>query len=163
MSIYTVFAPPPRNDEAADPERFRFVRDGFLWGAFVFGPLWMLWHRLWLVLAGYAVLMAVLGFGLWKIDASGAVEAAAGFFVALLIGFEASSLRRWTLRRRGWEDIGIVVGDDRDSAERRFFQSWIDREVMRKEFQSTAIPSRNMPSVRAPEVVGLFPEPGGGR
>ena len=33
-----------------DPERFVFVRDGFHFWAFLLAPLWLLWHRLWLVL-----------------------------------------------------------------------------------------------------------------
>ena len=37
----------------ADPERFVFVRDGFYFWAFLLGPVWMLWRRLWLVLRVY--------------------------------------------------------------------------------------------------------------
>ena len=52
MPVYTVHEPPPRDsDDAADAaDRFVFVRDGFSFWAFLFAPLWMLWHRLWLVL-----------------------------------------------------------------------------------------------------------------
>ena len=51
MSVYTVHEPPLRAAEASpDPERFVFVRDGFYFWAFLLTPLWMLWHRLWLVL-----------------------------------------------------------------------------------------------------------------
>ena len=32
-----------------------FVRDGFYFWAFLLGPLWMLWRRLWLVLVVYLV------------------------------------------------------------------------------------------------------------
>ena len=54
MPTFTVHAPPPKiGDSAADPERFVFVRDGFYFWAFVLAPLWLLLHRLWLVLAGY--------------------------------------------------------------------------------------------------------------
>ena len=50
MAIYTVHEPLPRkNETSADPDRFAFVRDGFYFWAFVLGPLWMLWRRLWLV------------------------------------------------------------------------------------------------------------------
>jgi hypothetical protein len=54
MAVYTVHEPPlKRFEQVSDPERFDFVRDGFSFSAFVFGPLWMLWHRMWLVLLGY--------------------------------------------------------------------------------------------------------------
>jgi hypothetical protein len=46
------------------------------------------------------------------------------FLIALLVGFEAASLRRWTYKRRRWDNLGPVVAPDRESAERRFFDSW---------------------------------------
>ena len=46
MSVYTVHEPPLRAaSRIAEPERFVFVRDGFSFWAFLFAPLWMLWHR----------------------------------------------------------------------------------------------------------------------
>ena len=52
MPVYTVYEPPLRkSDEAADAaDRFVFVRDKFSMWAFLFGPFWMIWRRLWLVL-----------------------------------------------------------------------------------------------------------------
>ena len=51
MTVFTVHEPPPRkNEETASPVRFAFVRDGFYFWAFLLGPVWMLCHRLWLVL-----------------------------------------------------------------------------------------------------------------
>ena len=74
MSIYTVHEPPPRADEdAPNPERFVFVRDGFYFWAFLLGPLWMLRHRLWLVLLGYIVVTIALQVGLRAIGASATV------------------------------------------------------------------------------------------
>src|ERR1700712_5643465 len=50
MPVYTVHAPAADDGEA---DRFTFVRDGFHFWAFVFGPLWLARHRLWLALLGY--------------------------------------------------------------------------------------------------------------
>src|SRR5262245_50437458 len=63
MAVYSVFAPPPSTGEA-DAERFRFVRDGFSWGAFLLGPLWMIWRRLWLVLLICLVVVTAISVGL---------------------------------------------------------------------------------------------------
>jgi hypothetical protein len=61
MSVYTVHEPPLRAGAAAsDVERFAFVRDGFSWWAFLFAPLWMLRHRMWLVFVCYAAISAGL-------------------------------------------------------------------------------------------------------
>ena len=59
MSVYTVHEPPLRPSEAApNPERFVFVRDGFYFWAFLFSVLWMLWHRMWLILLVYVAVVA---------------------------------------------------------------------------------------------------------
>src|SRR5215470_7904706 len=124
MAVYSVFAPPVSTGEA-DAERFRFVRDGFSWGAFLFGPLWMIFRRLWLVLIIYLVVIAALTVGLAKLPIGGAAVLLVPFLIALFLGLEGSSLRRWTLRRRGWSDLGIVIGEDLEAAERRFFEAWV--------------------------------------
>jgi hypothetical protein len=43
----------------------------------------------------------------------------------LLIGFEADTLRRWTLARRGWRTLGAVSGKTAAECERRFFDAWL--------------------------------------
>jgi Protein of unknown function (DUF2628) len=162
MSVYTVHEPPQRGADAlADAERFVFVRDGFYWWAFLLTPFWMLCHRLWLVLVIYLVVIAVLDSALQHVGASAFVISCVGFLISLLVGFEAGTLRRFTLRRRGWRTLGIVSGDDLEDAELRFFDSWLDDAPPR-----SGVPSNPLPSQRpaaASGIVGLFPEPGAQR
>src|SRR5438093_3430698 len=129
MSIYTVHIPPAETS-APNPDRFVFVRDGFSFWAFLLGPVWMLRHRMWLALLGYVVIVAVLEGALHLLDVSEAVSLSVGAFVALLIGFEGATLRRFTLARRRWRNVGVIVGDDLEIAERRFFDSWIRSEPL---------------------------------
>jgi hypothetical protein len=160
MSVYTVHEPPQGRDEAiADPLRFRFVRDGFHFWAFVFGPVWMLFHRLWLVFILYVVFSAALHTGFWFAGASVGTKFFVGLLVSLLIGLEAPTLRRWTLRRRGWATIGVVAADDSEAAERRFFDAWAKRRP-RSPREPLAASSFHAPLVQQPAVLGLFPEPG---
>jgi len=168
MSIYTVHVPPAgAQTSPPDPERFVFVRDGFSFWAFLLGPLWMLWHRLWLVFTGYLVLVILLAAGLHLIGASASVKFAAGALLALLVGFEAATLRRFTLARRRWKDAGIVVGDDVESAERRFFDAWNSHAPHAGASPVTVAPASRgtLPAGAAPasEIIGLFPQPGGSR
>jgi Protein of unknown function (DUF2628) len=172
MSIYTVHAPPAKaNQSAPDPERFAFVRDGFSFWAFLLGPLWMLWHGLWLVLAGYLILAAALQFVLRAAGAQSGLAFAAGALLALLVGFEAATLRRVTLTRRRWKNVGIVVGDDLESAERRFFDAWVHGEpgLPAKSGPARAVPPASAPPPSSatgavgPQIIGLFPQPGASR
>jgi Protein of unknown function (DUF2628) len=132
MITYTVheppFAPADRLDRA---ERLVFVADAFSWSAFLFAPLWALANRLWLVLLGYVAIVAViiagnrfLGLG---DTAANAIMIAA---VHVLVGLESSSLKRWTLGRRGWRFAGSVVGRNGAECERRFFDQWLRSQPM---------------------------------
>jgi hypothetical protein len=163
MAVYTVHQPPLRKGGTApDPDRFVLVRDGFYFWAFLFGPLWMIWRRLWLVLVLFVAAMIGLGLALQALGAPVLVRALAMLAVALLVGLEAATLRRWTLARRGWTNIGVVVGDDLESAERRFFAHWIESggaALQGPAGKPQAVPPR-MAKDGAPDVVGLFPQPG---
>ena len=123
MTTFTVHEPLPRkSEEVAPPERFAFVRDGFYFWAFVLGPVWMLYHRLWLVFVMYMVGIGAIQAALWALGASALVKFTVSLLIALLVGFEAGSLRRWSLRR--WINRGIVVAHNREAAEHRFFDRW---------------------------------------
>ena len=128
MPTFTVHAPPQQSGRSTDPERFVFVRDGFYFWAFVLAPLWLLLRRLWLVLVGYIVLNGVIEVAFYLIGAPRPVSFLVGLLIALLVGFEAATLRRWTLDRRGWSMLGFTVGDDLESAEQRFFSSWVGQK-----------------------------------
>jgi len=160
MAVYTVHEPPPRGAAAPDPERFVFVRDRFSFWALLLGPIWMLWHRMWVVLLGYGLVVAALGWVLRAMHAPATVALSVSTLLALLIGLEAATLRRFTLARRRFANVGVVVGDDLELAERRFFDVWTRRRpgegTPRGETPAGTV---RMPQPRA-DVLGLFPEPG---
>ncbi len=105
MAVYTVHEPPLKRDETApDPERFVFVRDGFSFWAFLLAPLWMLRHRLWLVFTCYIIVVIALQVGLRALGASSTVMAVVSLLIALLVGLEAATLRRFTLSRPRLEE-----------------------------------------------------------
>jgi hypothetical protein len=161
MPTYTVHAPPPKAGETtSDPQRFVFVRDGFHFWAFLLAPLWLLFRRLWLVLLGYMIVNALVGGLLYLVGASAVFKFLGGLLVALLLGFEAATLWRWTLTRRRWPMLGFVIGDDEETAERRFFSEWAKRvrPAATPEPQYAAPVRRGPPS--GSDVIGLFPEPG---
>jgi hypothetical protein len=93
---------------------------------------------------------------------------------ALLMGLEAASLQRWTLSRGKWRQLGFVVADDEELAERRFFDQWTGR---RSAGDTSSVdrgappPTRNVagqafsrpPSGAHEGIIGLFPQPGASR
>jgi hypothetical protein len=120
-------------------------------------------------LTGYVIVAVALFVGLRLIGASATVTIIASALLSLLVGFEAATMRRFTLSRRGWTNVGIVVGDDLESAERRFFdawvgKAWIDRSSGNVEPRASS-PAAGVPVSRrtASEVIGLFPQPGAPR
>lgn len=154
------------SDAASSPERFMFVRDGFHFWAFVLAPLWLLLHRLWLALLIYVVGYGALSFGLAFARVSSSTQLIVGLLIALLMGFEASSIWRWTLNRRGWATLGLVVAEDAEMAERRFFAEW-QKHAADAPSVPVSEPRYSAPVRRGPpspsDVIGLFPEPGGQR
>jgi hypothetical protein len=98
-----------------------------------------------------------------------------GGLLALLLGFEGSSLRRWTLSRRNWRQLDIVVADDVEAAERRFFERWstrrtagngqppVDRGAPPPTRDARDQSFSSLPPMPAGGIIGLFPEPGGQR
>jgi hypothetical protein len=122
MPAYAVFEPPMRGRSTGEhADRFIFFRERFSLAAFLFGPLWMIWRRLWLVLIIYLVATSLIELGLRSFGIPIAARTTVYLLLQLLVAIEAANLRRWTLLRRGWRDRGIVFGDDLELAERRFF------------------------------------------
>ena len=96
--------------------------------------------------------------------------------LALLLGFEAASLKRWTLSRRNWRQLDIVVADDAETAEHRFFDRWTAKQRALSNDQAAVDrgappPTRDIPGqpfskpppLPRNEIIGLFPEPGASR
>ena len=163
MAIYTVHQPPlKRDEERRGPDRFRFVRDGFYFWAFLLGPIWILYRRLWLVLLGYVAVAVVLHLALFFLGAPPSAVVAAHFLLAILIGLEAGTLRRWTLQRRGWRNLGVVAAHRAEEAERRFFDAWEASEPVPPATEPY-VPVGTGPAMRrrdsSDDIVGLFPEP----
>jgi len=173
MSVYTVHQPPVKAGETragetvADPDRFVFVRDRFAFWAFVLAPLWLLVKRLWLAFILYVLLLAVVGAALYAAGIGPPARTLAVVAISFLVGLEAATLQRWTLARRGFTQIGVVIADDRDEAERRFFSGWVARAAASAAAEPPAVispPVINPPRPRSePHPLGLFPQPGGGR
>jgi hypothetical protein len=131
MIAFTVHEPPnPPADRIERAERLEFVRDGFSPFAAALPPLWMVMNRLWLALFLYLLVWLGADFLLAAAGVDKTLIGLINLAANVVVGFEASSIRRWTLDRRSWSEIGTVVGKNRAECERRFFDRWLDAQPL---------------------------------
>ena len=166
MAVYTVHQPPlGKGENEPDPARFTFVRDGFyVWG-FLLSVLWMLRHRLWLVAVLFVAGTILLDIGLRYAGVTSGWRYLVFVAIAFLVGLEGATLRRWTLKRRGYTNVGVVVADDPDDAERRFFVNWQagkrpNAAPPPAQAESVVRMGRaDFPRAQSTDVIGSFPAP----
>jgi len=129
MRTYTIHErPDPAADRVDRAEALVFVKDGFSWLAALFTPLWLIAHRLWWPLLGYVAISGAFQLVQLTVTFDQRWLGLAAFALNVLIGFEADTLRRWGLERRGWHTVGTVSGKTADECERRFFDGWLPNQ-----------------------------------
>lgn len=87
------------------------VREGFSWGALVFGPFWLLAHRAWI--AGVLALCVGIAFAVLT---HGGLAVVLILALAWLLGLFGQDLRRWSLSRQGYLLVHVVAATDIDTA-----------------------------------------------
>jgi hypothetical protein len=116
MASFVVMKPPV---PASDGQDVRFIRDGFSFWALILPFFWLLWHRLWIAAAAYAVIALVLagvdaegwGPGLWAASAA----------ITLLVALEGQNLRVAALHAKGWTTDAVVDAETLSDAEALYF------------------------------------------
>lgn len=87
------------------------LKEGFSWGAFVFGPLWLAAHGAWIPAA-----LALAGDVAIALLAPGAIVAPLFMLASWCLGLWGNDLRRWALRMRGFTLAHVVAARDADGA-----------------------------------------------
>jgi hypothetical protein len=123
--IYTVHEPrQPSADPLRRSEEIELVKEGFSWPAFIFGPLWLIAKRMWLVLAGFAALWLLVQLSFMVLPGGANAVGIAWLIISLGFGLEANEFHRWTLERKGYRTLAAVAGNSLEDCEHRFFQHW---------------------------------------
>jgi hypothetical protein len=170
MATYLVFEPADGARTQANAERVVFLRERFSVFAFVFTPFWLLRHRLWLgfllwltLFIAITVLGSLLGFG--------AFSALAALYVpSFIFGLEGVNFRARKLLRNGYREAGVVIAEDLETAELRFFETWKaaapgasvkSDDPYRPETAPPAYPDTKLALASTEQnVIGMFPTPG---
>ena len=91
------------------------VREGFSWGAALFGPVWLAARRAWvpaaLVLLAYVLILALNRAPVSTILVAG---------MAVLMGLSGHDLVRWWMGRTGYQQTGVVMGRSHEDARARW-------------------------------------------
>jgi hypothetical protein len=141
------------------------VKDGFSWGALLFQPLWLLWHRLWHGAALWLVAMLVVGGLCFWLQSGAAATVLAFAALALLFANEANAVRTWTLRRCGLPVRDAVLADDLPEAEAKAFSRWLASSSQAAAAGAAPAPGAAGPAgdrsaaIKSAGILGLFPEP----
>lgn len=109
------------------------LRDGFAWGAFVLGPVWLLLHRAW-VSAGLSFAALLLTGALLPNPAAGIATLA----LMVLLGLSANDLRGWALEQRGYAMHHVVAARSFDDALARLL-------TVRPELRTSFLPGMPAP------------------
>lgn len=155
MASYTVHLPP---GGAENLEKARFLRDGFSWAGFGWGPFWLIIQGAWIAALIMLALHIAVGLLVALVGLPGFVGAIGFSLLQVLIGLEGASMIRWQLGLKGWREVGLVTGSDRDALEQRFFAEMLPE---RKE-ATEPTPAAAAPRAVIPGVIGLFPQHTGG-
>lgn len=86
------------------------IKEAFVWGGFLFGPLWLLWHGAWIpaMLSVAALALALL--------APPPLRPVLSFAILLLIGVLGADMLRGSLALRGYRLTHVVAGRSSDDA-----------------------------------------------
>lgn len=136
MRLYSIYEKTLDGGE----EELEVVADTFSWFAAILTPIWCIVHLMWLELLAYVGVAFILGFVTFFVgeEASWWI----GILVALLIGFEAESIRGRFLERKGFVLKAMVPAASPDDAAYRYTASRVFSQKDEPEFarMETSIP-----------------------
>lgn len=87
------------------------VREGFSWGAFLFGGLWLLCQRVWIM--GLLALAGGVLIGALTTDPARIILELG---LAILLGLTGRDLKRWSLAWRGYTLVHVIAANSDDAA-----------------------------------------------
>jgi hypothetical protein len=87
------------------------VREGFAWGAFLLGPLWLLWHRAWIALVLVLCLDALI-----PLRAPHLLHAPLALILAAALGVFGNDIRRASLARAGYVEAHVLAARGQEAA-----------------------------------------------
>lgn len=142
MKIFNVLEHPD-----GKPDRVAFIPEGFSWGALLFGLVWALWHRMWVVAALLFVAASLLTIASHLQFLGPGLATLLNLAIGLVFAFEARNLEVMSLERAGFRRSGLIQASNAEAAEIAYFAG-------RPPFSSEPVSSR--PAATQADTLGLF-------
>jgi len=156
MAIYTVHL---KGEGKEALTHACFVREGFAWGGFLLGPIWLLRHCLWIAAGAWILAVALLSLFLVNRLQTPAIFAIF-VLIEILVGLEGNHLRRIKLERARFRLADVVAAAGLEEAEFLFFRQWGgNAEDVPPQRAPGSRGSAPPPSPGERPVLGMFPEP----
>ena len=116
-----------KKTEKGDVRDLIFIKNGFSFNAFFFNLFWFLYHKmlggLFLILIIDIILIKI--YGIYK---ASALDIFLAFIsTSLIIAANANYWHSRYLRSKGYEFIGCVFGENKESAKLRFVEGYIEK------------------------------------
>jgi len=152
MSVYTVHV------ESADASaaNARFIREGFSWAALIFGPLWLLAHRLWLAFLIYSLAITLTAALAHALHLTNGAAMLLSELVSVYLALEGHRFWQYRLENHGWPMVDIVTAANLEAAERIFYSRWPQQQPPA---QAALVPVQPV-KYSGTDILGLFPQKG---
>lgn len=119
MKLYSALVKQDQQDGLFD---LVLVKEGFHFSAFFFGIFWLCYHRIWFALAAQAAVGALIysccSFGYISSLQSLILDAT----MLAMIASNADRLLEYSYKKRGYEFVAMIVGNDELEARARLLQ-----------------------------------------
>ncbi len=120
MPAFSIYEKPNQPLEQTIDEAV-MVAHRFSYMIFLVPAVWMLIKRLWLPLIAYILVSVGLAFldsmiPFWT-------SMLVSLIIAIWIAAEAPNLMGWALKRRGYEEVGLIYADTREHCEARYIHA----------------------------------------
>jgi hypothetical protein len=124
MKLYNSYIKKTEKDDIID---LIFIKNGFSFPAFFFNLLWFLYHKMMrgLILVIIIDIFLIKIYGIYKASATDILLAFIS--TSLIIAANANYWYGKGLKKKGYEFIGCVFGENKEAAKLRFVEGYIEK------------------------------------
>lgn len=126
MKLYNALV---KKNQLGKIEDIIMIKEGFSWKAFIFNAIWFVYHRMWKEII---ILLAIsFAFGFFAKMSNDFDKASLQLALFFMVSLNANHWLCDKFKRKGYDFVGIVFGNNSTNAKLRFVQ-----KLQKKEFDT---------------------------